>query len=63
MAHYESVPNDDTDAGFNGGFLGSLEGPDGVSLLAKGVTLGEGGKEKVARGVPLAPGTGRERTE
>jgi hypothetical protein len=41
----KSVPNDK-----EGGVDGSLGGLDGVSLLANGVTLGEGGKEDVAEG-------------
>jgi hypothetical protein len=40
----ERVPNDDDT---EGGRLGSLEGVDGVSLLAQGVTSGEGGREDV----------------
>ena len=41
------VPKEDTDAeGVNGEYLRTV---DGVSLLAKGVTTGEGGKEIVAR--------------
>ena len=44
----EQVPNEDTDAeGVNGEYLRDLEGVDGVSLLAKAVTLGEGGSERV----------------
>lgn len=42
------MPNEDTDEEcVKGGHLRTLEGVDGVSLLAKGVTLGEGGKEDV----------------
>ena len=44
----EPVPNEDTDAeGVNGEYLRTLEGVDGVSLLAEAVTLGEGGSERV----------------
>ena len=44
----EPVPKEDTDAeGVNGEYLRDLEGVDGVSLLAKAVTLGEGGRERV----------------
>lgn len=47
----EPVPNEDTDAeGVNGEYLRTLEGVDGVSLLAEGVTLGEGGSERVQGG-------------
>ena len=46
----EPVPNEDTDAeGVNGEYLRTLEGVDGVSLLAKAVTFGEGGSERVQR--------------
>lgn len=46
----EPVPNEDTDVeGVNGEYLRTLEGVDGVSLLAKGVTLGDGGRDEVAR--------------
>jgi hypothetical protein len=44
----EPVPKEDTDAeGVNGEYLRTLEGVDGVSLLVKAVTLGEGGSERV----------------
>lgn len=44
----EPVPNEDTDAeGINGECLQTLEGVDRVSLLAKVVTFGEGGSERV----------------
>ena len=44
----EPVPKEDTDAeGVNGEYLRAFEGVDGVSLLVKAVTLGEGGSERV----------------
>jgi len=45
----DPVPNEDTEAeGVNGEYLRTLEGVDGVSFFARGVTLGEGGKENIA---------------
>lgn len=44
----EPVPNEDTDAeGVKGEYFRTLEGVDGVSLLAGVVIIGEGGRERV----------------